>query len=89
MLNDFLAAVTVEVPERFAENGRLFMYRELYQASLDLSAFLQPYPSMQGMVSFRDFAPELLAEHPALQAISHGILEGKQFLMPSQAIPVS
>lgn len=88
-LNDFLAAVTVEVPERFAENGRLFMYRELYQASLDLSDFLQPYPSMQGMVTFRDFAPELLAEHPALQAISHGILEGKQFLMPSQAIPVS
>ena len=89
MLNDFLAAATVEVPERFAENGRLFMYRELYQASLDLSDFLQPYPSMQGMVTFRDFAPELLAKHPALQAISHGVLEGKQFLMPSQAIPVS
>ena len=89
MLNDFLAAPTVEAPERFAKNGRLFMYRELYQASLNLSDFLQPYPSLQGMVSFRDFAPELLAEHPALQAISHGILEGKQFLMPSQAIPVS
>ena len=89
MLNDFLAAPTIEVPERFAKNGRLFMYRELYQASLNLSDFLQRYPSLQGMVSFRDFAPELLAEHPALQAISHGILEGKQFLMPSQAIPVS
>jgi len=89
MLNDFLAAATVEVPERFAENGKLFLYRELYQASLDLSDFLQPYPSMQGMVSLRDFAPELLGEHPALHAIRSGVLEGKPFLMPSQAIPVS
>ena len=89
MLNDFLAAPTIEVPDRFAKNGRLFMYRELYQASLDLSDFIQPYPSLQGMVTFQDFAPELLAEHPALQAISHGVLEGRQFLMPSEAIPVS
>ena len=89
MLNDFLAAPSIEVPDQFAKNGKLFMYRELYQASLDLSDFLQPYPSMQGMVSFREFEPGLLTEHPSLRAISHGVLEGKQFMMPSEAIPVS
>ena len=88
-LNDFLAAPMIEVPDRFAKNGKLFMYRELYQASLDLSDFLEPYPSLQGMVSFREFEPGLLTEHPALLAISHGVLEGKPFLMPSEAIPVS
>ena len=89
MLNNFLTAATIQVPERFAENGRLFLYRELYQASLDLTDFLQPYPTMQGMVSLRDFAPELLANHPSIQVIRRGVLDGKPFLMPSQVIPVA
>jgi hypothetical protein len=44
---------------------------------------------MQGMVSLRDFAPELLADHPSMQVIRRGVLEGKPFLMPSQAISIA
>ena len=84
-LRKFLVGETIDVPDRFSENGRLFLYRELYQASLDVSDFLEPYPSMQGMASFRKFKPDLLDDHPALQAIRGGVLEGKPFLMPTEA----
>jgi hypothetical protein len=89
MLTELLTAPAIEVPERFSNNGKLFMYRELYQSSLDLSDFLHPYPSMQGMVHLRGFDPELLASHPALQAIRRGVIEGEPFLVNSQAFPVS
>lgn len=85
ILRDLLAVETINVPDRFSENGRLFLYRELNQASLDLSDFLEPYPSMQGMVSFRNFEPHLLDDHPTLRAIQGGILEGTRFIMPSSA----
>jgi hypothetical protein len=79
-LNKFLEADTIAVPSEYAERGRRFLYRELFQASLDLSDFLQPYPTLPGMAYFTDFEPSQLDGHPSLEAIRRGILMGDSFL---------
>ncbi|MFQ5923666.1 MAG: hypothetical protein ACE5M4_12565, partial [Anaerolineales bacterium] len=76
---------TAEAPEH-AERGRRFLYRELFQASLDLSEFLQPYPTLPGMAHLRDFDPSQLDGHPSLEAIRRGILTGDSFLATQAAL---
>lgn len=78
-LEEFLAASKIKAPPEHAHNSRRFLYRELYHASLDFSEFLDPYPSMPGMVRFSDFDPDRLAEGPELKVVRQGILHGRRF----------
>ncbi|GMR11354.1 MAG: hypothetical protein BMS9Abin28_2184 [Anaerolineae bacterium] len=78
-LESMLESSSIEAPPEFAENGRRFLYQELFRSSIDLSDFLIPYPSLPGMVLLRDFEPQALKEHPALEAIRRGVLDGATF----------
>lgn len=63
------------------EHARAFLYHEYFQASLDLSEFMEPYPASPGMVYLTGFDPERLSESQSLEVISDGILNGKSFLL--------
>lgn len=63
-------------------NARKFLYHELYQASLDLSTYLNKDPLIQGMVLFTEFAPKEIEIDKSLQVIQQGILDGAHFYMP-------
>ncbi len=79
----WLRADSIEVPPEYRANARAFLFYELNCASLDFSAFLEPYPLLPGMVTFRDFPVELLDSSSALQAVRQGILEGLSFVLDS------
>lgn len=81
-LEDSLGDAVIRVPPDFARNARQFLYYELYEASLDLSEFLQPYPAAPGMVFFSAFDPARLDASPDLDVIREGILEGRPFVLP-------
>jgi hypothetical protein len=80
-LHRMLQSDEIRVSPEFASNARRFLSYELYQASLDLSEFLLPYPEISGMAMFSGFAPTRLAENPGLQAICDGILHGTPFFL--------
>ena len=82
-LERMLESSSIEVTPEFAENGRRFLYQELFRSSIDLSDFLVPYPSLTGMVQLRDFEPQVLNEHPSLEAIRRGVLKGEPFTIES------
>ena len=76
-----LDAQEIEVPPSFRENARSFLYHELFAASLDLSEFLEPDESLQGMVTFSGFSPDRLQSSPPLEVIRNGILHDAPFLL--------
>jgi hypothetical protein len=79
-LQDLLATEHIEIPPEFSQNARRFLFHELFQASLDLSEFLHPYPNASGMTLLNDFEPETLERSPALEVIKNGILKGSAFV---------
>lgn len=81
-LRALLGADRISVPPEYAVNARRFLYHELYRASLDLSAFLEPYPGVPGMVTFSEFDPQALAQSRELGTIQDGILRGRTFALP-------
>jgi hypothetical protein len=87
VLAAFLDAGEIEVPMSFKENARRFLYQELFAASLDLSEFLLPDESLQGMVVFKHFSPDRLRLSPSLEIIRQGILHDTPFLMHPEGDP--
>ena len=81
-LEEGLGDAEIRVPPDFARNARQFLYYELFQASLDLSEFLEPHPGAPGMVLLRAFDPARLDASPDLEVIREGILEGRPFVLP-------
>jgi len=77
----FLDAQEIEVPPSFRENARSFLFHELFAASLDLSEFLEPDESLQGMVTFSGFSPDCLRASNSLETIRNGILQDTPFLL--------
>lgn len=82
-LESFLSAAEIQVPPRFAENARRFLYWQLYRSSLNFAAFLEPDGLWPGYVRLKDFGwQQLLPENSAaLRAISDGILRGGDFML--------
>ena len=66
-------------------SARSFMFHELYEASLDLSHYLEPYPSIPGMVTFSEFDPTQLETDPRINVLRRGILDGSPFAVESPA----
>jgi hypothetical protein len=64
-------------------NARRFLYKELFQASLDFSRFLRPYPQMPGMVLFEEFDPAELQQSLELGAVAKGVVAGTSFMLPA------
>jgi len=83
-LEQMLMQDRILLPEEFRIHAQQFLYRELFRASLDLSAFLELDPTLPGMVLFREFDPEYLLHTPALTTITEGITKGKDFLLVGQ-----
>jgi hypothetical protein len=79
-LRRMLRGEAIEVSPEFASNARRFLSYELYQASLDLSEFLLPYPGKPGMVMFSGFSPDAISRDEELTVIRDGILEGRPFV---------
>jgi hypothetical protein len=77
----FLDAQEIEAPPSFRENACSFLYHELFTASLDLSEFLEPDESLQGMVTFSGFSPDRLQSSRPLEVIRNGILRDSPFLL--------
>ena len=66
-------------------SARSFMFHELYEASLDLSHYLEPYPSIPGMVTFSEFDPTQLETDPRINVLRRGILDDSPFAVESPA----
>ena len=81
LMLEFLDAQDIDVPASFKENARRFLYQELFAASLDLSEFMQPDESLQGMVTLTNFSPDRLRLSYPLELISNGILHDTPFLL--------
>lgn len=85
MVEQFLAAESVEQPLAYIQNARRFLYYELFNASLDLSDLLRPYPGKPGFVTLA-MEPILAAiQHgaPEWQILAEGILENGDFTYPA------
>jgi hypothetical protein len=83
-LEEFLAADEVPVLTKHQENARRFLYFQLYHTSLPFDHFIEPDEIWPGFVRLKAFnLQELLPENSeTLKAISEGLLEGKEFLLP-------
>jgi hypothetical protein len=69
------------LPESYQAHARRFLHHELFDASLDLSAFLEEDPSLPGMVTLREFPVRELLDSPVLSTIVDGILHSKPFVL--------
>lgn len=72
-------------PEEHAVNARRFLSFELFRASLDFSPFLQERAGFPGMVEWRDFDPEDLADCEPLNVVARGVLDGRPFHLADAA----
>lgn len=84
LLSEFLVQDTLDVPEGMIASARRLLYLELFQASLDLSLYLEPDPVLPGMVVFTDFDPETLNRDPVIATIRDGILAAGDFRWPQE-----
>jgi hypothetical protein len=80
-LEEFLEAERIEVPPGFRKTARSFLYGELFEASLDLSEFIDPLAGFPGMVAFRQFEPERLVHSRPLDQIRKGFVDNSPFLL--------
>ncbi len=83
LLEKFLSADEIEVPESFMQNARRFMYAQLFFTSIPFDQYIKEDEVWKGYVALRDFQPEALQPQnsQAIQIITKGILEGKDFLL--------
>lgn len=78
---NFLTADKVELPEKFKENTRKFLYTQLYRVSLPFDSFLEEDQVWKGYVQLKDFSwQDLLPENSeTMKVISEGILKETAF----------
>jgi len=80
MLEDFLAADTIEIPAEFRRNARRFLYYQLYRTSLPFGDFLES--GIRGThARLKWFNPHSLPESAALQTVTRGLLQDGDFLL--------
>ncbi len=83
LLERFLSADEVSLPEEHPRNARRFLYYQLFKASLPFEDFLEP-GSIPGAVRLKAFPWRQLRpeNHPTMRVLADGILRGKPFLLP-------
>lgn len=79
---DFLQADRVDIPDRFVENARRFLYYQLYKVSLPFDEFLEESPH-GGYVKLKDFPiARLKQDHSrVMRTVVEGILGQDEFVM--------
>ncbi len=87
-LNGLLGGPSLPASPDLVRRARKFLFHELFQASLDFSRYLTPYPSIPGMVSLSEFDPASLESDPIFPMLGRGILEGAAFAAPPRAAAV-
>jgi hypothetical protein len=87
-LTQLVTSEDSRLAEASIQRARVFLYTELYRASLDFSELLEPYPTIPGMVRLKSFHPIRLQTSPALEIAKRGILEGQAFLLPDHGLHV-
>jgi hypothetical protein len=82
LLTSFLVADEIHLPNHLLENGRRFLFYQLYRASLPFGEFLNGYPS-SGYVQLRRFSwKKLLPGGSAVvDCVVNGILVGDDFIL--------
>ena len=80
-LEEFLEAESIQVPPEFQQIARAFLHAELFEASLDLSEFIEPMAGFPGMVTFRRFEPDRLLHSRPLDQIRRGFVANSSFLV--------
>ncbi|HEY5901294.1 MAG TPA: hypothetical protein VIU39_01995, partial [Anaerolineales bacterium] len=76
----FLDAENIDVPAEFRRNARRFLYYQLFRTSLPFGDFLEPSVRVT-QARLKSFQLEDLLRSPAIRAITHGVLEGGDFLL--------
>ena len=84
-LSGLLAEPSLPASPDLRRRARKFLYYELFQASLDFSGYLTPYPSIPGMVTFSQFEPASLVSDPIFPMLGRGVLEGAAFAAPARS----
>ncbi len=81
-LEEFLLSEHIEVPKEFVQNARRFIYYQLFHASLDLSGFYKPDPTIGGGVKLNisDLSQLDLAHSRELRILAEGILDKRDFV---------
>ncbi|MGB2955225.1 MAG: hypothetical protein WBB64_04555 [Anaerolineales bacterium] len=87
LLTSFLVADEIHLPAHLLENGRRFLFYQLYRASLTFGEFLNDYPS-SGYVQLRRFSwKKLLPGGSAVvDCVVNGILNGDEFIMETDQL---
>ncbi|PKN90434.1 MAG: hypothetical protein CVU45_02590, partial [Chloroflexi bacterium HGW-Chloroflexi-7] len=82
LLEKFLKADEIEVPEEFMHNARRFLYAQLFLTSLPFGDFLKDDGVWKGYVTLKDFQVQALLpkNSETIQILTDGILRRKEFL---------
>jgi hypothetical protein len=82
LLEKFLNADEIEVPEEFMHNARRFLYAQLFLTSLPFEEFLKDDGVWKGYVTLKDFQIQALLpkNSETIQILTDGILLRKEFL---------
>jgi hypothetical protein len=82
LLEKFLKADEIEVPEQFMHNARRFLYAQLFLTSLPFGEFLKDDGVWKGYVALKDFQINALSpkNSETIQILTDGIVQRKEFL---------
>jgi hypothetical protein len=80
MLEQFLTAESIIVPEDFRRHSRRFLYYQLFRTSLPFGDFLER-GIMPVNARLKMFRPEKLLASPAIQTVTKGLLENGDFML--------
>jgi hypothetical protein len=80
LLEDFLAADTIEIPAGFKRNARRFLYYQLFRTSLPFGDFLESGVRATH-ARLKWFDPRVLPGSGAIQTVTKGLLENQDFLL--------
>jgi hypothetical protein len=82
LLTSFLVKDEIHVPDHLYENGRRFLFYQLYRASLPFDQFLSDFPR-SGYVQLKRFSWKKLlpGSSPVVDCVVNGILNGDEFIL--------
>ncbi len=79
-LEEFLEAVTIQVPPEFRRNARRYLYYQVFKSSLPFGDFLMPSVRTT-QTRLKSFELDELVRSESIQVITGGVLDGADFLL--------
>ena len=80
-LNEFLKADSIELPEEFVKNARIFLYYQLFKTSIPFGEFVKPH-KLQGYVFLKNFSVNKLSieKSQTIRTIYESVINNPTFL---------